>query len=339
VKKFITITIIVFFGISASRAEKSVYGNENRFLFSSPQFSALGEAKNALCADPIPANNPASVILSEKTSFFAGYTGFYENSLWAATTYAAMKIDSQSVISAFVGYLNIPNIDSVEQIIPFEGAEPTYKISQVSSSELSGNINYARKLFNFERWNLSVGGSINIMRRRLVKWTGYGIGADLGILFSTNRGNNISLQIDNITTQYTHWSKDYHENILPQAFLSYGFSKEVNENLKIQLLYRSPDLFGNSGVVSNTLGKENVFEDEIKSGSIRQNPQNLFVAAGYGADFTVKKIVSFRMGLTDSHKLTFGGGFYLFQRANIDFAYIYSSALDGTYSVSLKFSL
>jgi hypothetical protein len=305
----------------------------------SPEFAATGEAKNALCSDPIPVNNPVSIILSEKTNFFAGYTGFYENSFWAATTHATVKVDSQNVVSAFIGYLNIPGIDSVEQIIPFENAEPTYKISQVSSSELSININYARKLFNFERWNLSVGGSINVMRRRLVEWTGYGIGADLGVLFSTNRGNFISFQIDNITTQYTHWSKNYHENVLPQAFLAYGLSKKVKENLKIELLYRSPDLFGNSGVVSNTLGKESVFEDEIKSGSIRQNPQNLFVAAGYGMDLTIKKIVSLRLGLTDSHKLTFGGGIYLFNRTNIDFAYIYSSALDGTYGVSLKFGL
>ena len=338
-KKIIVITIIIVFGVSVIRAEKSIYGNENRFLFSSPEFAATGEAKNALCSDPIPANNPASVILSEKTSFFAGYTGFYENSFWTATTYAAMKIDSQNVVSAFVGYLYIPDIDSVEQIFAFEGAEPDYKILQVSGSELSVNINYARKLFVFERWNLSIGGSINVMRRRLVKWTGYGIGADLGFLFSTNRGNSVSFQIDNLTTQYTHWSKDYQENVLPQAFLAYGFSKKINENLKIELLYRSPDLFGNSGVVSNTLGKESGFGDEIKSGSIRQNPQNLFTAAGYGTDFTIKKIVSIRLGLTDSHKLTFGGGVYLFERANIDFAYIYSSALDGTYSVSLKFGL
>jgi len=339
VEKIIIVSMIIIFGVSAVRAEKSMYGNENRFLFSSPEFAAAGEAKNALCSDPIPANNPASVILSEKTNFFAGYTGFYDNSFWTATTYATMKIDSQTVVSAFVGYLNIPDIDSVEQITAFDGADPTYKISHISSSELSINVNYARKLFDFERWNLSVGGSINVMRRRLVKWTGYGIGADLGVLFSTNRGNFVSLQIDNVTTQYTHWSKDFHENVLPQAFLAYGFSKNINENLKIELIYRSPDLFGNSGVVSNTLGKESVFGDEIKSSSVRQNPQNLFTSAGYGADFTIKKIVSLRLGLTDSHKLTFGGGVYLFERANIDFAYIYSSALDGTYSVSLKFGL
>ena len=320
-------------------AEKSIYGNENRFLFMSPEFAAVGEAKNALCADPIPANNPASIILSEKTSFFAGYAGFYENSFWTANTYATMKIDSLNTASIFIGYLHIPDIDSVERIIPFEGAEPAYRISSVTSSELYVNLNYAIKIFAFERWNLSVGGALNVMRRRLVEWTGYGIGMDLGLLFSTDRGNYVSLQFDNITTHYTHWSKDYHENTLPNAFLGYGFSKNISEKVKIELLYRSPDLFGNSGVVSNNLGKESVFDDKVKSGSIRSNPENLFTAAGYGAEINFKKIVAIRFGLSDSHKLTFGGGAYLFERINIDFAYIYSSALDGTYNVSLKFGL
>lgn len=335
----IVITAILSSGICNVFAEKSIYGNENRFLFSSPRFLALGEAENALSCEPIPASNPAGIILAKKTDFFAGYTGFYSNSFWTANTYATLKIDSLSAVSVFAGYLNIPNIDSVRRIIPFEGVEPTYEISQVSSSETEITFNYARKILEFDRFNLSFGGSLNIMRRRLIEWTGYGIGADLGILFSTNRGNFVSLQIDNITTHYTHWSKNYHENTPPQTFLAYGFSKNLTSDFGVKLLYRSPDLLGNSGVVSNTLGKESVFNDNVKSGSIRQHPETLFTAAGYGSEFIIKKMVSLRLGLSDVHKLTFGGGIRLFERINIDFAYINSSALDGTYSVSLKFEL
>jgi hypothetical protein len=336
VKKIIIILLILVF---CAFAEKSVYGNENRYLFMSPEFSALGEAKNALSNEPIPANNPASTVLTKKTAFFAGYTAFYNNILWTANTYATLKIDSLNVAGIFVGYLNIPDIDSVRRIIPFQGGEPDYEITRVSSSELSVNLNYARKLADFERWNLSVGVSLNIMRRRLVEWTGYGIGADLGVLLSTNRGNFVSFQVDNITTHYTHWSKNYHENTLPQGFLAYGYSKEINRNLALNLLYRSPDLFGNSSLAANTFGEESAFDDEIRSGSIVKNPQNLFTAAGYGAELFFKKTVALRLGLTDSHKLAFGGGIYLFERAHVDFAYIYSSALDGTYGVSLKFEL
>ena len=336
-KKIVIILVVAVF--SSIFAEKSIYGNDNRFLFSSPEYSASGEAKNALSAEPIPANNPASTILAEKTTFFAGYTGFWNNSFWTGNTYATLKIDPKSTISAFAGYLSIPDIDSVERKIEFEGAEPDYKITQVSSSELSVNLNYARKILDFERFDLSAGVALNVMRRRLVEWTGYGIGVDLGFLFSTNRGNHVGLQFDNLTTQYTHWSKDYHENVLPNCFLSYGFSRDVNENLGIKLFYRSPDLFGNSGVVGNTLGKEAGFDENINSGSIRKHPENLFIAAGYGTEFIIKRMVSLRAGITDSHKLTFGGGIKLFDRAAVDFAYIYSSALDGTYGVSLKFEL
>ena len=340
-KKVIIVLIIIIFSgaISSVSAEKSIYGSENRFLFSSPEYLAGGEAKNALSAEPIPANNPASTILAERTAFFAGYTGFWNNSFWTGNTYATLKIDSLSAFSAFVGYLSIPRIDSVSQRFEFDGAPPTYEITEVSSSELSVNLNYARKILDFERFNLSLGVSLNVMRRRLIEWTGYGIGADLGVLFSTNRGNHVGFQIDNITTQYTHWSSEYHENVLPQGFISYGFSKELNSNLGLQLFYRSPDLFGNR-VVASTLGKNSVFdEDEIKSGSLRKNPQNIFTAAGYGTEILIKQVVSLRAGITDTHKLTFGGGVNLFQRAAVDFAYIYSSALDGTYGVSLRFEL
>jgi hypothetical protein len=326
-------------GNSGVFAETSVYGNENRFLFSSPEYLASGEAKNALSAEPIPANNPASTILAEKTAFFAGYTGFWNNSFWTGNTYATLKIDPASVFSVFTGYLSIPGIDSVSRRFEFEGADTIYEITQVSSSELSINFNYARKFLDFERFDLSLGVSLNFMRRRLVEWTGYGIGADLGVLLTTNRGNFVGFQIDNITTQYTHWSPEYYENTLPQAFLSYGFSKELNSDLQLKLFYRSPDLFGNSGVTANTLGNEAGFNEKIRSGSIRQNPENLFVAAGYGGELLIKKIVTLRLGLTDSHKMTFGGGINLFERAAVDFAYIYSSALDGTYGVSLRVEL
>jgi len=344
-KVIIILIIVIFSGeICNVFAEKSVYGNENRFLFSSPEFLAVGEAKNALSAEPIPANNPASTILAEKTAFFAGYTGFYNNSFWTGNTYATLRIDTASVISAFVGYLSIPGIDSVwrrieRDPITKDTISEIFGVTQVSSSELSVNLNYARKILDFERFDLSLGVSFNVMRRRLVEWTGYGIGLDLGVLFSTNRGNHVGFQIDNVTTQYTHWSKKYHENVLPQAFLSYGFSKELNSNLWLQLFYRSPDLLGNSGVTASTLGKEAGFDEKIRSGSIRKNPENLFVAAGYGAEILIKQTVSIRTGLTDSHKLTFGGGINLFERMSVDFAYIHSSALDGTYGVSLRFEL
>jgi len=93
-------------------------------------------------------------------------------------------------------------------------------------------------------------------------------------------------------------------------------------------------------VVASTLGKNSLFdEDEIRSGSLRRNPQNIFTAAGYGAEVLIKQTVSLRAGLTDIHKLTFGGGVNLFGRAAVDFAYIHSSQLDGTYGVSLRFEL
>jgi len=309
-------------------------------MFASPRSFALGEASNAISDEPIPANNPASVILSERTNFFLGYTSFYNNILWVGNTYATILIDSLNAASIFVGYLSIPDIDSVRAII---GTNPNdtlgYEISMVSSSELSVNFNFARKIINTPRINLSVGAALNMMRRRLINWTGYGIGADLGFLLTTDRGNHVGLQIDNITTHYTHWSPEYHENTLPQCFLSYGFSRDLNENLRMNLVYRSPDLFGNSGVAASTLGESNQFEDNIRSGSIFDNPQNIFTAAGYGAEFVIKQLVSLRVGLTDSHKLTFGGGVRLFERADIDFGYFYSSALDGTYSISFRFYL
>jgi len=334
-----TLVFIMFFAVVCAFAERSVYGNENRFMFASPRSFALAEAANAILDEPLPANNPASVILAERTNFFLGYTGFYNNILWAGNTWATLVIDSLNAASVFIGYLSIPGIDSVRKVYAFEGAEPDYRISMVSSSELSVNFNFARKLINTTRLNLTVGASLNMMRRRLIDWTGYGIGTDLGVLLTTDRGNHVSLQIDNITTHYTRWSGEYHENTLPQCFFAYGFSKDFNENLSVNLLWRSPDLFGNSGVVASTLGESNQFEDNIRSGSILRNPQNLFTAAGYGAEFLIKQTVALRVGLSSSHKLTFGGGIYLFERANVDFAYIYSSALDGTYSISLRFNL
>lgn len=324
-------------------AEKSEYG-DIRGIFISPRFAALGEGAQVISDEPLPIGNPASIQLAKRTNVYLGYNGYYKNLFSVTSAYMTLPIDSVQSVAVSLSYMLIPDIDSVALVEVTPGADPVYEFSTITASEIYIDARYARTMFTTDKLRFILGGAFHAKRKRLGDWTGFGVGADVGIVTEFQRGMRLSWQVNNIITEYTRYSNDsgsldnyYSENTLPISYLGVGYIKEVTPKFELQLSYRSPDLFANSGVVNSRVGEESLFEEDSTQINPWKKPSQFFTEAGYGVELGIHKTAFIRLGWADTRKLTFGGGAYLFDRLDVDFVYAHSFLLEGTYGVSLRY--
>ena len=332
---FTYLAIILF--LSPSWAETSEYG-DMRGLFVSPQFSAMGEGAQAISDEPLPIANPAGIVRSPKSMVYLGYNGYYKNLFSVTSAYLNLAIDSVQNVAVSVSYLIIPDIDSVSMTIVTPGADPEYTFSTITSSEIFIDVRYGRTLFTKEKLDFMVGGALHAKRRRLGDWTGFGIGVDAGVIAQFQGGAALSWQVNNLATEYTHWSSEYSENTLPISYLGIGFIRDITDNFGLKVSYRSPDLFANSGVAGGGTGDESLFDENPREINPWKYPDMFFTQAAYGVEFGIHKVAFFRMGWADTRKITFGGGVHLFERLDVDFVYAHSLLLEGTYGISTRFT-
>lgn len=319
-------------------AEKSYYSDANRSLYNTPRSRALGGADLSLSSEAVAASSPAGIIKSDRSTIYLGYSGFYQNLFGATTVGLTTPIDTVQSVGASISYLMIPDVENNSAVDNGEGVAKSVTLGTATSSELYINLLYGRKLLTYSKGYLSVGGAVHLKRIRLIDWTGYGIGADLGFLSQFNNGVSLALKMENFFTEYTHWSKEYSENGLPRFYFGAGFERDLTSKLGVALCYHSPDLFGNSGVGGGSFGSDSQFDGEPERLSVKSDPGLLFTYANYGAALKINKVVEFRTGFSDTRILSFGGGVHLFDRWDVDFVYSHSNALAGSYSIGTKVS-
>ncbi len=317
------------------------YSNANKAIFVFPQYSALGGSPLAFSRDGSPMSNPANISLESARALSLSYSGYFDNTF--STTLASFVTQIKDNIGAgvFAGYIYIPNIEITEGFDVYPDTDiPIYdesKLTYESSSEVFMNFSFGYTILSTANISATAGASFHCQRRRLIDWTGYGIGLDVGTTVELPRaGVRFSLLLDDITTNYIRWSSDYHNNALPHARLGIGWQREIPYIYgKIRIMYKSPDLLGNDGVGYIFLGDD---EKEPEKQSVKDEPGLVFTAAAYGVEYTVQKIVALRVGLDESKRLFFGAGINLFKRSLFfDFSYMVSNDLPGTYSLSMGY--
>ncbi len=319
--------------ISTSLADNSVYSNENSKLFKSSEFAALGEASQVFSTEPLPMTNPANVVRAKTNRAHLSYSSYYQNIFNVTSTYMSMQIDDIQSAGFSYSYLFVPDIDSIWAEVDEDGDPLEYDIRLKTGSEVYANFVYSRKLWDLDFATITAGAALHAKRVRLIDWTGYGIGLDIGISAMFQNGFATSLQINDVTTEYTYWSKNYSENGLQRCYLGLGYENSFGRN-RLSLMYRSPDLFSNSGV-GQVIGTGE--DDEPERLRVRSDFSLLYKAAAYGTALTLRDIVTFRAGWADTQKLTFGGGVLLYQKLHLDFSYATHKDLAGTYGVSTTF--
>jgi len=335
----ISCLLIIFSVISPFAGD--YYSNSNKSIFVLPEYSALGGAPLVFSRDGSPMSNPANISLESSRAVTLAYSGYFNNTFSTTLGSFIMPVKENIGIGVFAGYIYVPNIEITSDFDVYPGTDiPIYdksKLSYKSSSEIFMNFSFGYTIISNAKIASAVGASFHCQRRRLIDWTGYGIGLDAGATLEIMKaGVRFSLLFDDITTNYIRWSSDYHNNGLPHARLGIGWRKEIPYIYgALRVMYKSPDLLGNEGVGYLFIGDD---EKEPKKQSVKNEPRLLFVAAAYGIEYTVQKIVALRVGLDESKRLFFGAGINLFNRSLFfDFSYMVSNDLPGTYSLSMGY--
>lgn len=338
-KKLITFLLILVFGIT-------IYGEEslsidNTVLYDTPRQRALGGSDITFSRDAMPSSNPASISLDSLTKISIGYTGFYHNSFNTSGLSFVSTVDNRIGFGLSVAYLMIPDIqitnsfesDSLGNPLLFDQSKIDYK----SASELNFNASLSYTILQKKVVNISVGGALRGMRRRLIDWTGYGIGFDLAATTEFNRpGITLGLLASDITTNYINWSSSYHSNALPRVYFGFGYEKNIPYIYgDIKVTYKSPDLLSNSGEYYSYIGST----ETPKSGRVREEPLLLLSAASYGIEYIIYRVLAIRIGLDEMNRFNFGAGVNLFKRSlAFDFSYTTANELAGTYSLSASYN-
>ncbi len=336
-------SILLFFCVISGITAADFYSNLNKSLFAFPRYTSLGGANLVFSGDAAPLSSPANIPLEPTNEASLAYTGFYENSF--STSLASLRInpDGKIGLGLCVGYLYIPDIEITDGLATDTNQNPVFDPSRLdysSSSEIFLNIALGYTFFKAKNFISSVGASLHCQRRRLVDWTGYGIGVDVaGTMELVKAGVRFSLLLDDITTNYIHWSSDYHDIGLPHARMGVGWRRDIPYIYgRISVMYKTPDLFSNEGVVYNVFSEKNGSQYEPQKSSLKDEPSLLFSAGVYGAEYMIQRVVALRFGLDDTKRIFFGGGVNLFKQALFfDFSYMVAYELPGTYSLCMGY--
>ncbi len=326
-----------FAGCLYAQVAGNYYADDNRDIYMLPKSAALGGADMALGRSAQPLSNPANLPTDSIRDVALSYADYFQNSYSTSSASYMGPIDGRSAIGVSVSYLLVPGIELYsDTVIPAN-------IPTASASDILLRIGYGITLLHLSSSvALNAGAAVNAERRGLIDYTGYGIGADGGVnlLFDFRRiaaNAAAGLTVDNMTTSYIRWSGDYQEYAYPHAYLGLGWHQEIPYLYgEYSLHYVSPDLLSNEGVnttanITDSSGSETVPNTQ----NIMSNPSLLFLGR-WGAEYTLMKVVSVRVGLYDGY-ISFGGGIhFLRDRASIDFAYLQND-LAPTYKLSVNY--
>ena len=314
---------------------------DNSVLYDMPRERSLGGSDIIFSRNGMPTSNPASISLDTVSKISIGYTGFYQNSFSASGLSFVSTVDNRIGFGISIAYLAIPDIQLTDSFEADSLGNPLFfdasKIEYKTASELNFNASLSYTVLQKRVVDISVGGSLHGMRRRLIDWTGYGIGFDLAATTKFNKvGIQLGLLANDITTNYINWSDSYHANALPRIYFGVGYGKKIPYIYgDIKVTYKSPDLLSNSGVHHSYIGSN----DTPESGRIKKNPLLLFSAASYGFEYIIYEIVAIRVGLDETNRFNFGAGVNLFKQSlAFDFSYTPSYDLAGTYSLSASYN-
>lgn len=341
---FLTVFCLVCFCFVITAVAGDYYSNSNKTIFVFPEYSSLGGSALVFSRDGTPMSNPANLSLDSSSVVSLAYSGYFDNTFSTTLGSFVTQIRENIGVSMFAGYIYIPDIWNTNGFDVYEDTDtPIFdpsKLKYESSSELFLNFAFGYTIFSTKKIVTAAGAAFHCQRRRLIDWTGYGIGVDVGATLALLKaGVRFSLLFDDITTNYIRWSSDYHDNGLPHARLGIGWHKEIPYIYgTLSIMYKTPDLLGNEGVGYNWIADKagNITEPEMQS--VKEDPQLLLTAGAYGVEYIVQKVVALRVGLDESKRLFFGAGVNLFRRSLFfDFSYMVSNELPGTYSLSMGY--
>lgn len=307
-------------------ASISPYGNTNKGLFVLPRSAGMAGADLCFARDGSPLSNPAVLPLDSSSEIMLSYAGFYRNTLSTSMLSYVTRVGDRTGMGISVAYLFVPDIenttgfeyDSESRMWIYDQSRLTYS----SSSEVMVEFMLGHAFLLGDVAVLSVGGGLHCLRRRLIDWTGYGIGLDGGVVAEAPKlGLRVAFLVDDISTNYVYWGSDYSDVGPPHIRAGLGWRLELPYIYgRVVLSYRSVDLFARDGA---GLDEDNEARPPI---------------GNFGMEYLVYRTVALRFGYSETGGFIFGGGLELIKQALLfDFSYMLPSDLPGTYHVGMGY--
>jgi hypothetical protein len=336
--KFLAFLLI---GCSAAfAADFNEYADINRELMLLPVSASLAGADLSLSSGACFGSTPANLPFDSLSNLSLSYANYFQNTFSTSLLSFSGPADSNGGIGITAGYVYIPNIEYNLSTTTTESGNLLYDYKMKNSSDIFFRFGYGHLFSLNSRLDFSIGAAANARRTRLIDFTGYGLGLDAGIkLYDRRSGASVVLQMDNITSHYTYWSKDFREYAYPHLRLGLGLERNIPYIYgRIRIGYTSPDLLSNEGInYSKSETDTNDLElEEISQEKVYQSPELLIYDGRLGFEYLIMNRLAFRVGLSQG-KFNFGAGLQLFSnRAGLDFAYTIHQ-LAGTYQISMMY--
>jgi hypothetical protein len=336
--KFITFLLSVCSGIFAANYYE--YADVNRELMLLPASVSLAGADLSLSSGACIGSSPSNLPFDSLNSLSLSYANYFQNTYSTSLLSFSGPADSNGGIGITIGYVYIPNIEDNRTTTSTESGTLIYDYKIKNSSDIFLRFGYGHLFPLNSRWIFSAGVAANARRTRLIDFSGYGLGLDAGTkLYDRKSGTSIVLQMDNITSHYTYWSKDYREYAYPHLKLGLGLDRSIPYIYgRIRIGYTSPDFLSNEGInysKSETDTNDQKVE-EISQKKVYQNPELLIYDGRLGLEYIIMNRLAFRAGVSQD-KFNFGAGLQLFSnRVGLDFAYTIHQ-LAGTYQISMMY--
>jgi hypothetical protein len=340
----IGINKIVAFLLSACACSFATNYNEyadlNRELMLLPASASLAGADLSLSSGACFGSCPSNLPFDSLNNLSLSYANFFQNTFSTSLLSFSGPADSGGGIGITAGYVYIPDIEDNRNTVTTESNTLIYDYKIKNCSDIFFRFGYGHLFSLNSRLIISAGVAANARRTRLIDYSGYGLGLDGGAkLLDRQSGVSAVLQMENITSHYTYWSKDYRVYSYPHLRLGLGIDRNIPYIYgRIRIGYTSPDLLSNEGInYSKTETDTNDQKIEVLfKKKVYKNPELLFNDGRLGLEYTIMNRVALRAGLSQG-KINFGAGLKLFSnRAGLDFAYTIHQ-LAGTYQVSMMY--
>lgn len=183
-----------------------------------------------------------------------------------------------------------------------------------SDTEVGVFLSYAR----FVGSNLSLGGSLKLVRQDLVNHGSFGIGADLGLLWRLAGAFRVGARLSDATTTQLYWDTGRRETVNPSLFLGMAYSCPI-PSLSI-------DLAASADLALTFEGRETA--SSFASGFLGGDGR-------LGMEAWFRRLFAARVGWQENG-VTAGAGFRL-KGFGVDYAFVPHEDLDSSHRVSASY--
>lgn len=209
--------------------------------------------------------------------------------------------------------------------------------------DLNGNLNlddnelldYSKITeFNYSDWaflfsfakrydeKLSYGANLKVIRRDIAEFGAWGIGFDIGAIYSPFENLSLGANLQDVTTTIVAWDN--------------GTTQLISPTLKVGAAYQLR-IF--NGILIPVFDTDIRFENRKFASMVNVGPISFDFHAG--VEYTFDKLISIRLGYNDVKQFTFGAGIIL-PKLNVDYSFVKfdrTGELGNTHRISLMLTL